>query len=201
MTARLTFRSAVEYEPGTVYAILAECYTDILDGTLQDNLMQFDHEVFAAPDTVGACAFISSVDRQSVGFFSYDPRQGPQIGIVGHNGVLPPFQRKGYGTEQILEILRLFTLRHFARAQVTTSEHPFFFAGPQDVRDVQLSRVRQNPCGQPKPVRTRALRTPADRVRSRSRMTTSQEVPPYVIPAKAGIHLRRGVPGPLLSQG
>jgi GNAT superfamily N-acetyltransferase len=126
MTARLTFRPAVEYEPGTVYAILAECYTDILDGTLQDNLMQFDREVFAAPDTVGACAFISSVDRQSVGFFSYDPRQGPQIGIVGHNGVLPPFQRKGYGTEQILEILRRFTLRRFALAGVTTSEHPFF---------------------------------------------------------------------------
>jgi GNAT superfamily N-acetyltransferase len=126
MTARLTFRPAVAYEPGTVYAILAECYADILDGALQDNLRQFDHEVFAAPDTVGACAFISSVDGQSVAFFSYDPRQGPEVGIIGHNGVLPPFRRRGYGTEQILEIVRRFTVRRFVRARVTTSEHPFF---------------------------------------------------------------------------
>jgi ribosomal protein S18 acetylase RimI-like enzyme len=126
MTARLTFRSAAEYEPGTVYAILAQCYADILDTTLRDSLGQFDREVFAAPDTVGACAFISSVDEQSVGLFSYDPRQGPQIGIIGHSGVLPLCQRRGYDTEQILEIVRLFTLRRFACARVSTSEHPFF---------------------------------------------------------------------------
>lgn len=126
MTAQLTFRSAAEYDPGTVYAILAQCYTDILDTALRDSLSRFDREVFAAPDTVGACAFISSVGGQTVGFFSYDPRQGPAIGIVGHNGVLPPFQGRGYGTEQILDILRLFTLRRFARARVSTGGHPFF---------------------------------------------------------------------------
>ena len=126
MTAGLTFRSAAEYQPGSVYAILAECYTEILDGTLQDNLRQFDREVFTAPDTVGACALISSANDVTVGFLSYDPRQGPEMGIVGHNGVLPAFQRKGYGTQQILEIIHRFTSRRFACARVSTSEHPFF---------------------------------------------------------------------------
>jgi GNAT superfamily N-acetyltransferase len=126
MTARLTFRPATDYEPGAIYAILAGCYAGILDDTLRDSLRQFDHEIFAAPDTVGACAFISSIDEQSVGFFSYDPRQGPEVGIIGHNGVRPVFQNRGYGTQQIQEILRRFASRGFARACVSTSEHPFF---------------------------------------------------------------------------
>jgi GNAT superfamily N-acetyltransferase len=126
MTARLTFRPAAECEPGTVYAILAECYTGILDEALRDNLRRFDREVFAGLDTVGACALISSVGDEIIGFLSYDPRRGPEVGIVGHNGVLPCFRRKGYGTQQILEIIRLFTSRRFVCARVTTSEHPFF---------------------------------------------------------------------------
>ncbi len=126
MAAPLTFRPAVEYEPGTFYTILAQCYADILDVTLSSSLRQFDHEIFASPDTVGACASISSIDDTIIGFFSYDPRQGPQIGLVGHNGILPSFRKQGFGTHQILEILRLFTVRGFARVRVTTSEHPFF---------------------------------------------------------------------------
>jgi len=126
MPARLTFRPATDYEPGSIYTILAECYADLLDAPLRDSLQQLDHEIFAAPDTIGACALISSIDNEIVGFLSYDPRQGPGIGIIGHNGVLPAFQRKSYGTQQIQEILRRFTSRGFARARVSTSQHPFF---------------------------------------------------------------------------
>lgn len=126
MTAQLTFRPAVECEPGTVHSILTRCYADILDTALQNKLSRFDCEVFAAPDTVGACAFISSTEEQVVGFFSYDPRQGPDVGVIGHNGILPQFRRRDYGAEQVLEILRRFTAHHFVRAHVSTSEHPFF---------------------------------------------------------------------------
>jgi len=126
MDAGLTFRSAVEYTPGAVCAILAECYTALPDAALHESLTRFDREIFASPETVGACSFISSVDEQIVGFFSYDPRQGPQIGIIGHNGILPSFQGQGYGTRQIQEIIRLLTSRRFARVRVSTSEHPFF---------------------------------------------------------------------------
>jgi GNAT superfamily N-acetyltransferase len=126
MDTRLTFRPAADCEPGTVYAILAECYADLLDAALRDNLRRFDHEVFAAPETVGACALVSSVGDEIVGLVSHGPRQGPDIGLIGQNGVLPAFQRRGYGTQQILEIIRRFTVRGFTRARVSTSEHPFF---------------------------------------------------------------------------
>lgn len=126
MTAQLTFRPATEYKPGVVDSILSECYAGIRDATLRDSLRQFDREVFAFPDTVGACARISSVGDEIVGFFSYDPRQGPEVGIIGHNGVLPRFQRNGYGTQQILELIRLLGRRRFAVARVSTGGHPFF---------------------------------------------------------------------------
>jgi GNAT superfamily N-acetyltransferase len=126
MTACLLFHPAARYEPGTVYSILATCYADILDSAFEDRLREFDRDVFENPDTVGACTLVSSVDSDIVGMASYDPRQGPRVGIIGHNGILPRYQQRGYGTQQILEILRIFRARGFARAQVSTSEHPFF---------------------------------------------------------------------------
>jgi GNAT superfamily N-acetyltransferase len=126
MTAQLTFRPATDYEPGAIYAILAECYADLMDAAFRDRLKQFDHRVFASPDTVGACAIISSIGDETAGFFSHGPPQEPEVGVIGHNGVRPVFQNRGYGTQQIQEILRRFASRGFARARVSTSEHPFF---------------------------------------------------------------------------
>jgi GNAT superfamily N-acetyltransferase len=126
MAVPLTFRPAIQYERGTVCAILTTCYAEILDALLREKLEQFDRDVSAYPDTVGVCTLISSVDDETAGLVSYDPRQGPEVGILGHNGVLPPYRQQGYGTQQIQEILRRFASRRFARAHVSTSEHPFF---------------------------------------------------------------------------
>jgi len=126
MTSCLLFQPAGRYEPGAVYSILASCYAGLLDAAFEHRLREFDREVFENPDTVGACTLITSVDRDIVGLVSYDPRQGPRAGIIGHNGILPPHRQKGYGTQQIMEALRIFRTRGFERAQVSTSEHPFF---------------------------------------------------------------------------
>lgn len=126
MTACLLFNPAGRYEPGTVYAVLAACYAGILDAAFDSRLRQFDRDVFENPDTVGACTLISSADGDIVGLVSYDPRQGPLVGIIGHNGILPPYRAKGYGSQQIVEVLRIFRARGFDRARVSTSEHPFY---------------------------------------------------------------------------
>jgi putative acetyltransferase len=57
---------------------------------------------------------------------SHGPPQDPEVGVIGQNGVRPIFQNRGYGTQQIQEILRRFASRGVARARVSTSEHPFF---------------------------------------------------------------------------
>ena len=126
MASRLLFRPAVRCEPGTVYSILASCYAELLDSAFEHRLREFDRNVFDNPDTIGTCTLVSSVDSDIVGLVSYDPRQGPHVGIIGHNGVLPPYRGQGYGTRQIAEIVRIFRARGFDRARVSTSEHPFF---------------------------------------------------------------------------
>jgi RimJ/RimL family protein N-acetyltransferase len=122
----LTFTRATQSEPGSVYAILSACFAEILDAPLEQSLRQFDREVFANPDTVGACTLIASVADETIGLLSYDPRQAPQCGIIGYNGVLPPHRHQGYGCRQVQEIIRMLTARDFETVRVTTSLHPFF---------------------------------------------------------------------------
>ena len=87
---------------------------------------QFDREVFEHPDTVGSCVFLSWSDDQLVGFGSYDPRQKPALGIVGHNCVLPEFRGRGFGKQQIQEILRRFRAKGISCAKVSTNDYPAF---------------------------------------------------------------------------
>ena len=126
MTAALTFTKATQFDPGVVYGILSGCFAEILDATLERNLRQFDRDVFANPDTIGACTLVTSVAGRTVGLVSYDPRQGPQLGLIGYLGVLPSFRRQGYGRRQIDETIRILTTRRFEAVRVTTSLHPFF---------------------------------------------------------------------------
>ena len=112
--AELTFTSPRANNPGTIAAILKTCYADLVasDPDLWGNEAKswewFDTEVYDDPEGVGTCTFLSWCGGDLVGFASFDPRQWPSIGIIGHNGILPEFQGQGYGKRQIEEILRRF---------------------------------------------------------------------------------------------
>jgi len=110
----LTFRPVTQYKTGIIASLLQQCYVKILSAeplywqTEEENWLKFDREVFGNPETVGQCVFITCLGEDEIGFGSFDPRQRPELGIIGHNCVLPHFQAKGYGKQQILEILDRF---------------------------------------------------------------------------------------------
>ena len=52
--------------------------------------------------------FVTCLDEAEIGFASFDPRPAPDFGIIGHNCVLPSFQRDGVGKRQVMEILERF---------------------------------------------------------------------------------------------
>ena len=122
----LIFNETWNYEPGTIFGLLCASYAAILNRDLQDQFQEFDQEVFEHVDTVGACTFITTLGSETVGMASYDPRQAPERGIIGHNCILPEHQRKGYGRQQIVEVIRRLRTKGIRRAVVSTSEHPFF---------------------------------------------------------------------------
>ena len=94
------------------------------------NWVEFDQNSFLIPSR-GKCVFITTLDAQLVGLGSWDPRQWPEIGIIGHNCILPAFRGNGFGIMQIQEILRIFSMNRVTKASVSTNEHPFFIPAQQ----------------------------------------------------------------------
>lgn len=117
--------------PGVIAALLRASYAELVAADPRwnqeaANWDEYDREVFGHPGTVGACLFVSRVEGVLAGFGSWDPRQRPACGIVGHNCVLPPLRGRGIGRLQIEEILRRFRVLGIGSARVSTLDHPFF---------------------------------------------------------------------------
>ena len=127
----LEFTGFDKHERGTIPSLLQRSYADyfLVDPACEAGWTQawaeYDREIFARPDTVGACGFITTVDGVAVGFAAWNPRGFP-VGVVGANCVLPEFRGNGYGTHQMQEVLRIFEREGFETVQVTTGEHDFF---------------------------------------------------------------------------
>jgi GNAT superfamily N-acetyltransferase len=107
----LKFTSPFERKQGIITDLLKQSYKQLVSSDPKvwrsevAKWEKFDNEVFQAPDTIGACVFLSWLGDQLVGFGSYDPRQQPYFDIVGHNCILPEFRGAGLGKQQINEIL------------------------------------------------------------------------------------------------
>ena len=97
----LKFSKITEYEPGIIFSLLSQSFDEVLDGGLEEKMRQFDKEAFENPETVGTCAFISTLNSRAVGMASRDPRQGPKLAIIGWICILPEFQGKDLGKTQL----------------------------------------------------------------------------------------------------
>ncbi len=111
----------------------------------QRNWEQYDDAVFGQPQTCGACIFLTRLDGRVVGFGSWDPRQRPRFGIVGHNCILPEFRGRGLGKQQINEILRRFREKTIETAKVSTGDHPFFVPAQRMYTACGFREVRRIP--------------------------------------------------------
>jgi GNAT superfamily N-acetyltransferase len=136
--------------PGTIATLLRASYADLLrvDPRWESELANwddYDREVFARPKTVGACLFLTRLDKRIVGFGSWDPRQRPAYGIVGHNCILPEFRGRGLGRQQIQEILLRFQRRGIKIAKTSTSDHPFFVPAQRMYSACGFREVRRFP--------------------------------------------------------
>jgi GNAT superfamily N-acetyltransferase len=150
----LTFTSFARHEPGIIFSLLSQSYAAYLE---HDPLaaekwpaswQAYDRDVFFFPDTIGTCGFITCLEDRAIGFASWDPRGFPEVGIIGHNCILPAFQGNGYGKTQIRRVLASLKARGFQRARVTTGEHTFF-APAQRIYQACGFREIQRGCGDP----------------------------------------------------
>lgn len=147
----LRFTAPLDQGFGTIASVLKRSYADLVESDPQHwgpevpKWEAFDREVFEHPGTVGACVFLSWSDDRLIGFGSFDPRQKPEFGIVGHNCVLPEFRGRGFGTQQIREILQRFRARGIQKARVSTNAHPFFTAAQRMYASCGFRETRRRP--------------------------------------------------------
>ena len=143
----LKFKQITEYEPGIIFSLLSQSFGEVLDGMLEEKIKQYDKEAFESPDTVGACVFISTLNGKPVGIASWDPRQGPELGIIGWVCILPKFQCKGFGEAQIKEVLKRLKQDGFKKVFVRTGEHPFFTNAQKMYAACGFKEIKRHPTG------------------------------------------------------
>jgi GNAT superfamily N-acetyltransferase len=122
------FEPVTKYKRGVIFSLLQQSFAGLWNDDLEKKTRQYDQDIFDNPDTVGACVFITCLNSNAIGMASWDPRQGPEMAILGYNCILPEYQGKGFGTSQIKEVLGQLKTAGFKKAIVTTGQHPFFAA-------------------------------------------------------------------------
>lgn len=128
----LQFSSINNQEPGILASLLLQSYAVLIKSDPvhwkpeENKWIDFDRDAFGNLETVGACVFLSWHGREIIGFGSFDPRQRPEFGIIGHNCILPKFRGQGFGKQQVIEILKRLIGLGIKTAKVTTNDHSFF---------------------------------------------------------------------------
>ena len=128
----LTFSPLTRQHPGLLFSLLSQTYEEYSrsDPDRREewykDWREYDRDVFKHPNTMARCGFVSHYGSRIVGFASWDPRQFPTTGIIGHIVILPEFQDSGFGRTQINRILNIFKDNNVKKAEVTTGDHPFY---------------------------------------------------------------------------
>lgn len=111
----------------------------------ESNWNKFDSDAFGNPETVGACVFLSWYGQKLAGFASYDPRQRPLFGNIGHNCILPEFRRQGFGKQQVYEILDRLKILGIKTARVTTNDNAFFVPAQRMYKSCGFKEIFREP--------------------------------------------------------
>ena len=143
----LTFESIVPFEKGILFLLLSQSFAELWNSELEQKVRRYDEEAFGYPDTVGACVFITVLDGRPVGMMSWNPRQGPEICILGYNCILPECQGRGFGKAQVKEILKRLRQQGFEKVVVTTGDHPFYEPAAGMYRTCGFREIRRYPEG------------------------------------------------------
>lgn len=148
---RLEFTTINNHEPGILSSLLIQSYADLIksDPTHwepeKNNWIEFDRDAFGNPKTIGACVFLSWHDRKLIGFGSFDPRQRPAFGIIGHNCILPEYRKKDFGKQQVMEILKRFIELEIKTAKVTTNDNSFFLSAQKMYESCGFNEISREP--------------------------------------------------------
>lgn len=137
---------------GRIAEMLAEAYATLvaeLPAAKVEDLVadwrRYDAAIHDEPESVGAAGFATRWESEVIGFASWDPREWPRAGNIGHHCILPRYQGQGHGRRQLERILQFFCDSGFEHARVRTDEHPFFSPARRIYEACGFREVRREP--------------------------------------------------------
>jgi GNAT superfamily N-acetyltransferase len=147
----LKFTGTENYKPGVILDLLSQSYHDLLqdDPEFRQSVIpewsDFDQEVSNRPEIFSRCVFFSWFENDLVGFASFDPRPKPDFGLVGHNCILPSFRGRGFGKQQLQELIERFRKLGIRLAKVSTGDSTFFIPAQRMYLACGFREVRRAP--------------------------------------------------------
>lgn len=131
------------YNRGLVFDLLYRAFKPLMNQELEGKLKQYDTEIFDNPGTVSASLFLTQLDAELIGMASWDPRQFPKA-IVGYNCIVPKFQGKGFGKQQLSELLKRLKEMGFTEVLATTGDQQFYVPSQKMYESCGFTEVQRN---------------------------------------------------------
>lgn len=120
---KISFHDISDFETGTITCMLKDAYKPLLIDfpQLQEGWRDLEETAQEYPHSF----FITTLNDVAIGFSSINPSNPNEI-EMGHNIILPQFQNRGLGNQQLEEQLKRCREWNFKDVWATTGAIPFF---------------------------------------------------------------------------
>lgn len=119
----IEFRKISQYERGTLIELLKDAYSfdSRYEQSCMANWQDFDQFFFDNPHIADQYGFMTTLDGETIGFVSWDPRKLPLYAEIGHNCIASAHKGKGYSTMQLQEAVNRIQQNEVRHILVTTN--------------------------------------------------------------------------------
>ena len=119
----LCFNKVSDFERGTLCNLLIQAYSFDPKWAQysQDKWRTDDDFFFDNLQIADKYAFVTTLDKEPIGFAVYDPRNMPEYAIIGDNCIIPQHKGKGYGILQLQELISRITKNDVKKIFVSTN--------------------------------------------------------------------------------
>lgn len=131
----------------TLYNLLLQSYKSNpkLVNLYKKDWIDFDNFMYNNLQFTNNCGFISSINKDPIGFFSWNPEKLPEHIEIDHNCIIEKFQQNGYGTKQLNLALEQIKNLSPKKIIVRTGDIPFFIPAKKMYESAGFEKVRTIP--------------------------------------------------------
>lgn len=120
----LKYKKVSAFEKGTLYNLLKDSYSydPRIEKYFHLNWKNCDDFFYENIQIADKCCFITTLNNEAIGFFSWDPRNMPMYIEIGHNCIATKYKGLKYGKLQLEEALHRMMKMDINKITVTTNE-------------------------------------------------------------------------------